>query len=105
MKTRRYARKPMMHNDFDLCEAITEYLTDHGIVCDVTVDFDRNDPDYPTYDLNVDWYEDDDRQSFVVRNAQHFNLETLYDLWVRDREAQHAHYLDWLATEGKEVYA
>lgn len=99
MKTRRHIRKPLRHinRDFDLHEAITDYLTDHGIECEVTVDFDRNDPDYPSYDLNVDWYEDDDCQSFTVRDAQRFTFETLFDLWVRDRETQHAHYLDWLA--------
>lgn len=103
MKTRRHVRRPVPHNynEFDLCEAITEYLADHGIVCEVTVDFDRNDPDYPTYDLDVDWYEDDDRQSFVVRDAQRFTLETLYDLWVRERESLHAHYLEWLANEAE----
>ena len=102
MKTRRRICRPIprINHEFDLCEAITEYLADHGVECEVTVDFDRNDPDDAySHDLNVDWYEDDDRQSFTQRDAQRFTLETLYDLWVRDREAQHAHYLEWLKTE------
>ena len=83
-----------MDYQFDLQTAIEAYLANNGIECKVTVDYDPNDPDAPyTYDLNVDWYEDDDCQSFVVRDCQRFTEETLFDLWVRDREQTHAQYL------------
>lgn len=82
-----------MDYQFDLQTAIEEYLANNGINCEVTVDFDRNDPDYPTYDLTVDWYEDDNNQSFVVRNCHKFTDETLFDMWVRDREHTHELYL------------
>ena len=91
---------PGLDDIFDLEGEITAYLDDLGIDHNVEVEFDRNDPDDDySCDLYVAWDEDDDRQSFVVRDAQRFTLETLYDLWVRDREAQHAHYLEWLKTE------
>ena len=78
---------------FDLATAISEYLEENGIETDVTCDFDRNDPDYPTYDLCVYWEEDGDDRSFVYRNCQNLTPETLFDLWVRDREDQHEWHL------------
>lgn len=88
-----------MNYEFDLACAIAEYLEERGILTDVEVEFDRNDPDNRhSCDLYVAWEEDDDRQTFTVPNAHRIDLETIFDLWVREREATHADYLACLAT-------
>lgn len=88
-----------MNYEFNLEGAITEYFEELGIEANVEVGFDYADPYFETVDLSVYWYEDDDRQSFYMHNAQRFTDEQLFDLWVKDREEQHTHYLEWLATE------
>ena len=92
---------PGLDDIFDLATEIAAYLDDLGITDhNVEVEYDRNNPDDEySCDLYVAWDEDDDRQTFVVRNAHRLTEETLYDLWVREREALHAHYLNWLSTE------
>lgn len=84
---------------FDLETAINEYFENLGIDTKATIDYDRNDPDFETYDLTIYWEEDEDFKSFTVRNCQRLTEETLFDLWVRDREAQHQYYLEWLAEQ------
>lgn len=85
--------------EFDLETAITEYFEELGIKTKVDVDFDYADPDFETVDLSIYWDEDGDRQSFHKRNAQRFTNEKLFELWVEEREALHAKYLEWLKTE------
>lgn len=83
-----------MDYQFDLQTAIEEYLADNGIKTNVTVDYAPNDPDAPyAYDLTVNWYDDGDNQSFVLRDCQRFTEETLFDMWIHDREQTHALYL------------
>lgn len=85
---------PGLDNIFDLATEIESYLADRGIDGNVCCEFDYNDPDNCySVDLSVDWDEDDDRQSFVVRNAHRLTDETLFDLWVREREQLHSTYL------------
>lgn len=80
-----------MDYQFDIQAAIEEYLTDNGINSKVSVDFDRN--DYGTYDMDIRWYEDDDRQGFTVKNCDRYDIETLFDMWVQYREQTHLLYL------------
>jgi hypothetical protein len=92
-----------MNYEFDLATAIAEHLDGLGISTEVDCDFDRNDPDRSnSYDLYVSWEEDGDTQSFTVRDCQRFTLEDLFDQWVRERDALHAHFLNWLANEASE---
>ena len=96
---RRRACKPIKHrdyNEFDLACAIKEYLSDHGISSDIDIDIDRHFPDTNSYKLSVHWKEDCDSQSFYVDHAENINPEKLFDIWVTEREAMHAGYLEWL---------
>ena len=85
---------------FDIEGEIAAYLENLGIVNhNLECDVQPYDPDDNSYEFNASWDEDDDRQSFTVRNSQRFTDEEIFDLWVRERESLHAHYLEWLKTE------
>ena len=73
---------------FSLVDAIAQYLEEHGIDSKVDCYFDHPDPDaYRVVDLTVSWREDGERQWFTVRNAQRYDHETLFTMWVAERES------------------